>query len=95
MYRLTVSVWYSGGCVGHTVKEVAIRSNSALCGAYISDSLLAPGVYGFRGVGIVGTNDRVSSYQWTFGDGSSSTGPQATHTFAGGTYQVCLVTRSE
>lgn len=95
VYRLTVSVWYSGGCVGHTVKEVAIRTNSALCGAYISDSLLAPGVYGFRGVGIVGPNDRVSSYQWTFGDGSSSTGPQATHTFAGGTYQVCLVTKSE
>jgi PKD repeat protein len=95
VYRLTVSVWYSGGCMAHAVKEVDIRSGSSLCGAYISDSLVAPGVYGFRGFGIVGPNDRVSSYHWTFGDGSSSTGPQATHKFAGGTYQVCLLTKTE
>ena len=36
------------------------------------------------------SNDSLSTYYWDFGDGTSSTGQNATHQYTNGTYYVCL-----
>ncbi|WP_246455604.1 PKD domain-containing protein [Sulfitobacter aestuariivivens] len=48
----------------------------------------------FDGTGSVDTDGTISSYEWTFGDGSSATGPRPQHAYARpGVYEVALVVR--
>lgn len=93
-YRVVAAIWFSGGCVAETFTETVIRVSGGICGAYFTDSLLAPGAYLFRGYGVLPPTDRVTTYRWTFGDGASADGPVADHHFAPGTYEVCLLTQS-
>lgn len=62
----------------------------------MTDSLLSPRTIKFKGFSIHNPNDPVIGYRWTFGDGSSATGNEVTHTYnAPGTYNVCLTIKTQ
>ena len=95
VYRACVKILYQGGCIAYHCREVVIRPASNVCGGYMSDSLVAPRTFKFKGFSINNPNDEVLSYRWTFGDGSSALGREVTHTYnQGGEYQVCLVIKT-
>jgi PKD repeat protein len=97
VYRACVKILFEGGCIAESCREVVIRAASNLCGGYMTDSLTGPRTYKFKGFSIHNPGDEVLSYRWTFGDGSSATGREVSHTYnQGGSYQVCLtiITRS-
>jgi PKD repeat protein len=97
VYRACVKVYFEGGCIAHDCEEVVIRSNTDLCGGYMTDSLVGPRTFKFKGYSIHRPNDEVLSYRWTFGDGTSALGQEVTHTYnVAGEYRVCLtiLTRS-
>lgn len=50
----------------------------------------APLLVNFSGLSSSIDGTTISSYQWDFGDGTTSTGPTASHSFAAGTHTVCL-----
>jgi len=57
----------------------------------MTDSLIAPRTFKFKGFAIHRPNDPVVSYHWTFGDGTAANGPEVVHTYNnGGEYRVCL-----
>ena len=94
-YRACVQVRFHGGCVAEDCEEVFIRSHSSVCGGFMVDSLIAPRTYKFKAFGIHNPNDDVVSYTWTFGDGTTATGREVTHTYnAAGIYEVCLRMRT-
>jgi len=91
VYHICVRVLFQGGCVAENCKEVVIRHPNDLCGGYMTDSLIAPRTYKFKGFAIHRPNDPVVSYHWTFGDGTAANGPEVVHTYNnGGEYRVCL-----
>ncbi len=91
VYHVCVRVVFQGGCVAENCKEVVIRTNSHACGGYMTDSMIAPHTYKFKAFAIHNPNDPVTSYHWTFGDGTAANGPEAVHTYnAPGEYRVCL-----
>jgi len=91
VYRACVKVRFEGGCVAEDCKEVVIRSASNVCGGFMTDSLVAPRSFKFKGFSIHVPNDEVIGYRWTFGDGSTAVGREVTHTYQqGGNYEVCL-----
>jgi PKD repeat protein len=97
VYRACVKVLFEGGCETYDCEEVVIRSNTDICGGYMTDSLVAPRTFKFKGFAIHRPNDEVLYYKWTFGDGTSAVGREVTHTYnVPGEYRVCLtiVTRS-
>jgi hypothetical protein len=95
LYRACVKVRFEGGCVAEDCKEVVIRSASNICGGFMIDSLMAPRTFKFKGFSIHAPNDEVISYRWTFGDGTSATGREVTHTYnQGGNYEVCLMIKT-
>ena len=97
VYRACVRVVFAGGCVAEDCEEIVINSNTDLCGGYMTDSLIGPKTFKFKGFAIHRPNDEVLSYRWTFGDGTSAMGQVVTHTYgAPGEYRVCLtiLTRS-
>jgi PKD repeat protein len=95
VYRACVRVRFEGGCVAEDCKEVIIRSNSNVCGGFMIDSLVGPRTFKFKGFSIHVPNDEVIGYRWTFGDGSTATGREVTHTYQhGGNYEVCLFIRT-
>ena len=91
VYKTCVKIIFDGGCIAYECTEVVIRPTSNACGGYMTDSLLSPRTIKFKGFSIHNPNDPVIGYRWTFGDGSSATGKEVTHTYnAPGTYEVCL-----
>jgi PKD repeat protein len=61
----------------------------------MTDSLMGPRTFKFKGFGIQNPNDEAISFNWTFGDGSSTSGREVTHTYnIAGDYQVCLTIRT-
>jgi len=96
VYRACVKVLFRNGCIAEDCKEVVIRSLTDICGGYYTDSLINPHTYLFKGFSIHNPNDAVVSYRWTFGDGTTGTGQQITHTYnAPGIYRVCLLINTE
>jgi PKD repeat protein len=92
VYRACVKVWYAGGCVTQSCRNVEIRSTAKVCGGYMVDSLSGAKTINFKGFGIVAGNDQVISYHWSFGDGTSATGQAVSHSYSSaGLYEVCLV----
>jgi hypothetical protein len=58
----------------------------------MTDSVIGPRTFKFKGFSIHAPNDQVIGYHWTFGDGTSATGQTVTHTYnQAGNYQVCLI----
>jgi hypothetical protein len=91
VYRACVRIRFQGGCIAENCREVVIRPSNNICGGYMTDSLIAPRAFKFKGFSIHNPNDEAIAYRWTFGDGSTATGREVTHTYnQGGSYQVCL-----
>jgi PKD repeat protein len=60
------------------------------------DSITGPRTFKFKGFSIHDPNDPVQSYHWTFGDGSTASGQEVTHTYSqSGEYEVCLTIRTQ
>lgn len=96
VYRVCVKVKYAGGCEAIKCREVVIRPNSTVCGGYMTDSLVGPRTYKFKGFSIMNPNDHVISWRWTFGDGTSATGQEVSHTYINaGSYEVCLYIKTD
>jgi hypothetical protein len=95
VYRACVKIRFEGGCIAESCREVVIRPASDLCGGYMTDSLIAPRTFKFKGFSIHNPNDEVLSYRWSFGDGTSALGREVTHTYSqGGDYRVCLTIKT-
>jgi PKD domain/Secretion system C-terminal sorting domain len=95
-YRACVKVFFAGGCIAQDCRDVVIRSTSNVCGGYMTNELVGPRTFKFKGFGIHPPNDQVISYRWTFGDGTTAFGQEVTHTYAnGGAYNVCLNIRTQ
>ncbi|MEI9947119.1 MAG: PKD domain-containing protein [Chitinophagaceae bacterium] len=91
VYRTCVKVFFRGGCIAEECTEVVIKSNTQLCGGYMTDSLISPQTIKFKAFAINNPADPVVSFGWTFGDGSSGQGQEITHTYTtGGEHRVCL-----
>jgi hypothetical protein len=91
VYHICVKVFFIGGCIAEDCNEVIIRGPNDLCGGYMTDSLIGPRTYKFKGFSIHNPNDPVESYHWTFGDGTAASGPEVNHTYnTGGDFRVCL-----
>jgi PKD repeat protein len=91
-YHACVSVLFEGGCLAYNCREVVILANPRVCGGYMTDSVIGPRTFKFKGFSIHAPNDQVIGYHWTFGDGTSANGQTVTHTYnQAGNYQVCLI----
>lgn len=91
VYRVCVKVKFVGGCEAYDCREVVIRPLSNICGGFMNDSLAGPRTFKFRGHSIHNPNDEVIGFRWTFGDGSSGSGSEVTHTYTqAGDFEVCL-----
>ncbi|MDP9229950.1 MAG: PKD domain-containing protein, partial [Bacteroidota bacterium] len=96
VYRVCVKVLFAGGCIASECKEIVIRSYANICGGFMSDSLITQRTYKFHGQSINNTNDAVVEYRWSFGDGSTASGQNVTHTYAQiGNYEVCLAIKTQ
>jgi PKD repeat protein len=91
VYHICVKVRYDGGCIATKCREVVIRSQTNLCGGYMTDSVTGPRTFLFKGFSVMNANDHVIGWRWTFGDGTSGNGQQISHTYANsGNYEACL-----
>jgi hypothetical protein len=91
VYRICVRVVFQGGCVAENCHEIVIRNPNDICGGYMTDSLIAPRAFKFKGFSIHSPADAVISYHWSFGDGTIAIGQEVTHTYnTGGEFRVCL-----
>ena len=96
VYHACVNVTFAGGCTAEKCIEVVIRNERDICGGYYVDSLIGQRTYGFHGQSIHNPNDQVLSYNWSFGDGTTATGQDVTHTFGSGLrFSVCLVIHTQ
>jgi PKD repeat protein len=96
VYHACVSVLFQSGCNAYSCKEVNILGNPSICGGYMTDSVIGPRAYKFKGFSIHAPNDQVLGYHWTFGDGTSANGQTVTHTYnVAGNYQVCLIINTQ
>ena len=72
-------------CVGGFHQEVPVDA------VYLDNVLQSNGQYFFDASASYDLDGAIVSYEWDFGDGSTATGEQAEHTFAGtGIYEVIL-----
>jgi len=91
-YHACVRILFEGGCLATNCREVVILANPRVCGGYMTDSVIGPRTFKFKGFSIHAPNDQVIGYHWTFGDGTSANGQTVTHTYnQAGNYQVCLI----
>lgn len=91
VYRACVKITFQGGCIAYDCREVVIRNNTNVCGGYMTDSLIGPRIFKFKGFSIHNPNDEAISYRWTFGDGTTALGREVTHTYnQAGNYEICL-----
>ncbi len=96
VYNACVKMLFEGGCIASDCDEVVIRPATNVCGGYMTDSLMSPRTFRFRGFGIHNPDDPVIGSRWTFGDGTAATGREVTHQYnAPGTYEVCLTIKTQ
>jgi PKD repeat protein len=95
-YRACVKILFDGGCIASDCDEVVIRPTTNVCGGFMTDSLISPRTFKFKGFAIHNPDDPVAGYRWTFGDGSAASGKEVTHQYnAPGTYEVCLTIKTQ
>ncbi len=91
VYRACVKVLFANGCRATDCEEVVIRSHNNVCGGFMTDSMVGPRTFKFKGFAIHNPNDQVLSYRWSFGDGTTAIGREVTHTYnSAGDFEVCL-----
>ena len=96
VYRACVKILFEGGCIASDCDEIIIRPTTNACGGYMTDSLISPRTFKFRGFAIHNPDDPVVGYRWNFGDGSAATGREVTHQYnAPGTYEACLTIKTQ
>jgi len=96
VYRACLKVLFHEGCIAYDCREVVIRSFSNICGGYMIESMTEPRTFNFKGFSIHNPNDQPVGFHWTFGDGSSASGQEVTHTYAqAGDYEVCLYIKTQ
>lgn len=95
-YNVCARVTYAGGCTVQRCRSVSVTvAHSSLCGGYMTDSVINAHTLRFRGTGVQNPGDYVTTYNWTFGDGTTASGQTVTHVFAApGRYNVCLFLRT-
>lgn len=93
-YNVCLTVTFPTGCsntICHTLTVSAPPADSCHASFTMSASTGAsPLVVQLAGQGSDNQQHPISSAVWNFGDGSSGTGLNATHTFLAGTHNVCL-----
>ena len=95
-YKACVKILFEGGCIATDCTEVIIRSTTNSCGGYMTDSMVSPRTFKFKGFAVNNPNDPVVGYRWSFGDGSGASGREATHTYnQPGSYEVCLTIKTQ
>jgi hypothetical protein len=96
VYKACVKVLFDGGCIAYECVEVVIRPTTNACGGYMTDSLVSPRTFKFKGYSIHNPDDPVVGFYWTFGDGSSAAGNEVTHAYnVPGSYEVCLTIKTQ
>ncbi len=96
VYRACVKILFEGGCIASDCNEVLIRPTTNVCGGFMTDSLVSPRTFKFKGFAIHNPDDPVVVYRWTFGDGGAAAGREVTHQYhIPGTYEVCLTIKTQ
>lgn len=96
-YEVCVLIKYYGGCEARKCHEINILLPHLLnaCGGYMTEHMVAPKTFNFKGFAIHPPNDEALIYAWRFGDGTSALGREVTHTYQQpGVYEVCLLIRT-
>ena len=96
VYKACVKILFEGGCIAYDCNEVIIKPTTNTCGGYMTDSMVSPRTFKFKGYAVHNPNDPVTGYRWSFGDGSGASGREATHTYnQPGSYEVCLTIKTQ
>ena len=87
-YNACVTIMFSDSCVATSCRSVTTGNGNTCQASYV----WYPDSTGQYSIILVNTSIGMNlSYNWTFGDGTSSTQAYPTHTYAGpGTYVVCV-----
>ncbi|MFN8397912.1 MAG: PKD domain-containing protein, partial [Bacteroidia bacterium] len=89
-YIVCLFIVTSTGCQSSYCDTISITCNQPGCGAGFQFTMPQCPTVNFFGTGTT-TSGSVTSYNWTFGDGSTGTGQNPTHTYtANGSYVACL-----
>ena len=89
-YQVTLLVQTSGGCTNQVTRTVTV--NAQPTARFNATTVCQGQATQFTSTS---TGDGISSYQWNFGDNSTGTGQNATHTYSQpGTYQVTLTVQT-
>ncbi len=91
-YQVCLVIHTAGGCVSEDCHGVVVNNpTTPTCAAHFVYEIAANGTLYVNGASSTSNGD-IASYQWTWGDGSSSTGNPTSHSYnASGTYTVCLL----
>jgi PKD repeat protein len=94
---LTIEGDESGQCDNSDSDELTVRVLEAPVARIVGPDMIPLGVsVSFDGSASTGGTDEITSWQWDFGDGTTSEGPQATHSYAeAGQYLVSLTIGGE
>jgi len=93
VYYVTHIVITNIGCIDTIVLPVYVSPNPIA--NFTADTVCAGGITTFTDLSD-GNGTTISSWQWNFGDGNSSTVQNPTHTYAqGGTYSVTLIVTNQ
>lgn len=93
-YMVCVRIRYDNGCTGQKCDNVFVYAPGN-CTTTFTHNLLTERLVHFLGGGTIDPGDALLLYTWNFGDGSRAFSREVQHTYLnGGTYQVCLTTRT-
>ena len=82
-YTACLSISNNSGCIDTSCATIV--TGSTACSASFTYTMIG------NTVAFSSTSSNASAYLWDFGDSSSSTSSNPTHTFANGIYNVCMV----
>lgn len=94
-YTVCLHISSGSGCIDSTCQVITVGSTGGGCAAsfYVyEDTSAGATAHTYVGVNNSTSPGVIGTYFWSWGDGTSSTGPYPSHTYASaGTYNICLV----